>query len=654
MKVYLLFFLTVFSLCATAQTGDESEQIIEKYIENFEFNGDLSQVHEDLVNYMTKPINLNYAGLEELLNFPILSHAGTIAIVNHRLKYGLFLDITELQVAGFSPDDIRKLIPFVTINKKIQNKMEDLVFQLGDGKMYAVSTLKYRSPIAIPEGSLGNNYAQNLRIRYYKPGVYSMGFSADKDAGERYWNKGPDFFSGHVSVHNFGKVKNLVIGDYLLSFGQGLVLGSGIGTGKSALVLNTKRNAPVLKPYSGTNEFLFHRGVALTAEFGKYEFTAAFSRNLLDTRLGQDSGFSGMSFSTVYLDGYHRTESEISNKGNTERTMIGGWIMRKNKSGFWGFGSSNFVYNKEISTSENLYKLHFPGGKTLNFLNLFQAHTIGRLHFFSEWACLAENNAKSGVLGILTSLGKALELSVLWRNYNPGFHSPFSTSFGNNYQNESGVYAGLKIRLHPKCVLSHFIDFWKNPWLNYRIWAPAQGKEMFWQVDYSPKKRTQVYLRIRSIDRPFAMNATQLSKVVAQNEIQSLRMHFSSVLSNHLTLQVRGEMATSNIERERRTSSLIFVQISKNMKKSRLVVRYSIFEVPFYYNRMFAYESQLPFEYGTMSFYGQGQSAYVILQCKLTRHWKIGLRTAWNQTISSGEKNANSGYAIHVQVMYGS
>ena len=54
-------------------------------------------------------------------------------------------------------------------------------------------------------------------------------------------------------------IKAIAIGDFQASLGQGLTIWSGFGFGKSATVLNTKRQAIPIRAYTSVNENAFFR-----------------------------------------------------------------------------------------------------------------------------------------------------------------------------------------------------------------------------------------------------------------------------------------------------------------------------------------------------------------------------------------------------------
>ncbi|MCC7298229.1 MAG: helix-hairpin-helix domain-containing protein [Bacteroidia bacterium] len=599
----------MFSLNLSAQIPEAVRDVVEKYLETIDTDADFTQSQEDLQFYLDKPISINYASIDDLLNFPLLNTQQAIAIINHRNKYGLFLHVNELQVLGFSKELITAIQPFINVNLSANQQFISFVNHLSLGTVQMVNTNKLKTGSEMPDSMLGNGFQHSFRYRYSLPGMYSFGFSAEKDPGEMYWKKGPDFYSFHANIQNIGHLKNMVLGDYLLSFGQGLVVGSGIGMGKSAMVMNIKRNAPNLKPYRGMNEFLFFRGAASTFQFGKFEFTAALAMNKIDTRLAGDTGALVDQFSSMDLDGYHRTTDEIINKGNNTRNMIGTWAQYKGKRGNWGGGYSNFFYSKPITASGEPYRMYNPVGSSLSFVQAFQSHTFGRYHVFSEWAQCLSNNSSAINTGVLTSLGKNTELSFNYRYYQPGFSSPFSTAFGNNSQNENGCYIGMKFHLTSKISLSHYTDIWQNPWLTYRQWAPAKGHDALFQLDIIPKKNAQLYFRLRMQNKPANYSGSEPIKLIDEQQITSFRLHLSSPLGNALQIQMRAEIAKMNNNAGSDFSSLVYLQLAKTWGKFKLSIRHTTFNIPNYYNRIFAFENQLTYDFGTVAFYGTGMGA---------------------------------------------
>ena len=76
------------------------------------------------------------------------------------------------------------------------------------------------------------------------------------------------------------------------------------------------------------------------------------------------------------------------------------------------------------------------------------------------------------------------------------------------------------------------------------------------------------------------------------------------------------------------------------------------FNIPNYNNRIFAFENQLTYDFGTVAFYGTGMGTYVISQYKLSRNWKFGLRAGSTKSLSPTENSITSKNSIFIQFIY--
>src|SRR5690606_25262682 len=105
--------------------------------------------------------------------------------------------------------------------------------------------------------------------------------------------------------------------------------------------------------------------------------------------------------------------------------------------------------------------------------------------------------------GLMGSLSKQVSAIVLYRNYQPDYHSfnRQSITEGAGVFNERGLYAGLHIRLNSSMEWYFYTDWFKFPWMRYRVDAPSQGKEVLTQAVWSPSKQTKLSLRFRSVSK---------------------------------------------------------------------------------------------------------------------------------------------------------
>jgi len=145
----------------------------------------------------------------------------------------------------------------------------------------------------------------------------------EKDPGEQFFSgsntTGFDYYTGFIHLKDLlPRVKNLNIGDYSVSMGQGLIVHNSFGGGKSSFVTNIKKGGRAIRPYSSVTEANFFRGLAATVDVSDHIEVTAFGSNrdfdatiFADTTI--DVGFQRIS--SIVVDGFHRTENEINKKG---------------------------------------------------------------------------------------------------------------------------------------------------------------------------------------------------------------------------------------------------------------------------------------------------------------------------------------------------
>ncbi|MBX0332730.1 hypothetical protein K3G39_05725 [Pontibacter sp. HSC-14F20] len=159
-----------------------------------------------------------------------------------------------------------------------------------------------------------------MRYRVSHTRDYSLGITAEKDAGEQFtWDPdtrryGFDFYSAHLQLYNKGMFKAIALGDYQLQFGQGLLLSSCYTVGKGSETITTVSRPNVgIRPYSSVLEHAFYRGVAATYTFGRVDVTSFVSSKRIDanlqTQLDTLDNFDDF-FTGIQTTGFHRTPSK--------------------------------------------------------------------------------------------------------------------------------------------------------------------------------------------------------------------------------------------------------------------------------------------------------------------------------------------------------
>lgn len=646
-----------------------------------------------LLNFYQSPLNLNTAGPEELRALPLLSEAQVAALLLHRRTTGPLLSVYELQaVPGWDVRTIERVAPFVTVASTNPNAVRGTLWQRIKHEENNAVLLRYERVLQQRKGHsavdtfqgrptlryLGSPDALALRYRVSHAHDFSLGFTAEKDAGEPLaWRPaqnqfGPDFLSAHVVLYEQGRLKTLALGDYQLQFGQGLLLSSGLALGKGGETVTSLRRAALgVRPYAALLENTFFRGAAATYQLApRWEATAFASRKNIDANARQttDSLARFDEFSTsLLLTGLHRTATEIANRQRLAETVGGGHLGYRSPDGNLSFGLTavgthyGLAYQKR---PEPYNRYEFQGQNNLAF----------GAHYSYGWRNLllfGEGGRSSGgglgtVNGVLASLGPNVDAAVLVRHYDADFHTFYGNALSENTRdiNESGLYIGLKVRPLPRWEVSAYFDQFRFPWLRYRVGAPSQGQDALLRVAFTPTKTGLLYVQYRARLKPLDL-PSRLGRPVplpGQQLRHSLLVYCDVQPTPRLGLRTRLQASYLRADDNLPWRSGFVLSQDATVQLARrvsLAARYAVFDTDDYDTRQYMFEQDVLYAISAPALYGQGTRAYALLQATLNKHFTIWLRYADTRyrhqvTISSGleEIKGNARSEVTAQVRY--
>ncbi|NOT90949.1 hypothetical protein [Ferruginibacter sp.] len=447
--------------------------------------------------------------------------------------------------------------------------------------------------------------------------------------------------------------------------GQGLIQWQNLAFKKSADVINIKREAPVLRPYNSAGEINFHRGAGITIEKDNLQATVFTSYKKNDANLVTDTSQGQEDFiSSLQTSGYHRTKSETSDKGIQQQLAVGGNISYLYNGLHIGVNAIHYKFKLPLVKPNDPYNLYTLTGKSWGNYSFDYSYTYKNLHFFGE---AAANNKlyKAFVNGILISTSAEVDMSFLYRNISKGYQSLYTTAFTENTYptNEKGFYAGLSIHPGSNWRIDAYADFYKFPWLKFRVDAPSAGTDYLLQLIYRPNKQLEIYSRFRSESKPINFNPDQfsLSPVIAQPK-QSWRTQFTYKPNQELALSSRLEALWFNknsTESEQGLLTYFNVLYKPVLKSYSASIRLQYFETNSYNSRIYAYENDVLFSYSIPVFYDKGTRYYINANYDVNK--KISIWAKYAQTVYKGkiligtgldEIKGNLKTEIKLQVMY--
>ena len=656
----LLLFLLLFSRYVFGQVTDpKNDNFLEKKIENIAENSsediDYTNIFENLTFFQEHPLDLNFAKADELQALIMMNDFQINSLIQYRLKFGKLLSIYELQaVPGFDLALIYQLLPYVKVDRDLNRlniSLKEMIKRSSQEVFFRVSQVieeqKGFSP-ATEQELIDNPNARFLgspqrlftryRLRY---GNYlSAGFTAEKDAGEEFFKgsqkQGFDFMTGHLAIQNIGKLKSLNIGDYQAQFGQGLTFWSGFAFGKTADAMNIKRSGQGLRPYTSVNENLFLRGVATSWSLGKFELTGFFSNKKANTNAASIDSLSQdlQAFSNFNFSGFHRTPGELTDKGNIREQVVGGHISYKLRTLNIGFTGVRYDYSAPLTRTESLYnKYEFQGKSNIN-IGLDYNWIFRNFNFFGEFSRSA-NGGMATTHGLIASLDPKLSLSVLYRNFAKDYQTVYSASIaeGSRSINEKGILIGIVAKPSRYFSASAFFDRWRYPWLRYLVDGPSVGKDLLMQLNYTPSKTVDAYLRYR--DRNRARNVTNFEDLdidfpITQRQ-RNIRFDIGYKISPSFKLRNRVEYVLfdqPNVNQE--VGFLIMQDITYKplSKPISFSFRYALFDTDGFNSRIYAYENDVLYSFSIPAYFYKGSRTYLTLEYNLTRKIDIWFRYA--------------------------
>ena len=639
---------------------------IENLTEKSEKAFDYSDILDEFIALMEHPANLNDAeDTKKLLPLFLLNDLQYQNLRQYIDSNGMLLSTNELLlIDGFDNQTISNLSAFSNTKevKEMHYPKLSNIFKYGQHQIF----LRYQRTLQTADGYknridsiislqpnskyLGNADKYYFKYKFKYSHRISASLVAEKDAGELFFEniknpvldsligdkitKGFDFYAAHIYIQDMGIVKQAVIGDYHLLFGQGLNMWTALSFGKSATALNIKKYEKGIKPNSSTDENKFLRGAAIKIALQQWEITTFYSKKKQDASdfLNPDDQESHF-LKSLNGTGYHRTVSEILKKNAVEIQLFGSRIQYANTLFSIGITASHSKLNKEVLAQSTPYQYYQFKGKENSVLGGDYKFRLYKLHFYGEYSYQLKGSwAYLGGLSVI--LNPRFALAMMYRNYQKNYINLFGAAFGENTQNtaEEGFYLGFNFQISPKLQLNAYSDIFRFSWLKYRIDAPSYGNEYLAQLNYELQPRVSMHLKIRYKTKMLNHHKEyQHLFELQRQEKYSIRYHITYNVHPQLTLKNRIEYQIFNTPSQGKQAGFLIYQdlIFKNKtKRLSLSARLALFDVEDYDSRIYAYEADLLYVFSVPAYYNRGIRAYGMVSYKITNTLEFWLKLA--------------------------
>ncbi len=629
---FLLIFIGA-SLNISAQVSTEQVELSSSWLpESFVELDDGEWSRSSEVNKIKK-WDLNQISRDELMVIGKLTPWQVDQFFTYKKVMGDFKDVYELQaIPGWDPVLVRSLVPFFKIESF---HIKDW---LVENRLLQQSILTFRirgiqNRNAYPSDWVGSGVGMQVLYRYRSP-VMQVGFSIDKDPGERVFNtkvgSGVDFVSVHASLQPKGSVKAIILGDFTVNFGQGLIQWQSFAFRKTPLIALLKKKGAAFRPYRSVGEFNFHRGAAISWVRNIHAIDFFVSSQMLSANYGVSAVNGKIGVTSFNTSGYHRTRQEIEKRNNFHQWATGARYSLQHKNISGGINVVTYQFSKPLVVTAKAYDRN---GINSNFwINASADFSfyLRNWHFFTENA-FDKRGSYAGLFGGLLSLSKQLDLGIVFRLLSEKYQSLYSNSFteASSPGNEKGFFFAVNARPFSKMEFQFFADIFRFPWLRYTINRPSYGVENLFQVIYQPTKADELIFSSRFEQKDKNVSTSSAPgpiKAVAINQKRVWRIQWVKKLNELTRLVLRMESVSilpiTGVRHQAEHGFLTFIDWKYQWGRSGFSsqLRCQLFDADSYESTVYVFTPQVGGNYQLSQFSGKGVSYILVIENESLRH----------------------------------
>jgi hypothetical protein len=383
------------------------------------------------------------------------------------------------------------------------------------------------------------------------------------------------------------------------------------------------------------------------------EATAFYSQKKVDANVTDTlPDGEAAAISSLQETGYHSTLSEIADKHAITQNIYGGNVSYKGTQFGIGITAVHYELGVDLNRSVSTYsQFDYSSSKNTN-VGVDYNFIIRNFNFFGEEA-ISENGGKAFLNGLLVSLDPRLSLTVTHRYYQRNYQNLLSNGFAESSTavNEKGLYAGIVAKPSSKFTFTAYYDRFEFPWLKYQVNSPSNGNDYMAQLNYTPSKKFDAYVKIRSRSK-FKNTAAAIDDIdfIVPYEQTNYRINTSFTIIPSVKLKNRLEFVDYKVDDGKTQKGfLIYQDITYNKVGSKFSasLRYALFQTDNYDTRLYAYENDMTGAYSIPAYYDRGSRFYILLDYNITRKIEIWVRYA--QTMYDNKKIISEGSLTEIQ-----
>lgn len=682
-RLLLLLAAVCGCLQASAQLAAEQgpaidwEEFVEAYwneAQTSDIEGASNEELERLEELTLQPLQLNRCTRRQLLELPFMTEAQADSLLAYRERKRGLMSLGELQfIHGFDYFTRCYLSLFVrcdsaclptTAQLERRRAEQRTDYLLTRGRHEVESRLDCplyrRQGFEAPEKPTRTNYYTGnalhhiVRYRYNMRREAAYGLTLEKDAGEPVAKQGfypYDYLSGYLLLRPRGRQWSLVLGDYELRGGRGLLLGRPSYGGLSQMVQSFKASPVNFYAHSSSDEASFFRGAAAAYLWRRWSVMAFASYRRLDGR--RETGTD--TIRTWLKTGLHRTIAELDNRRNLGCLTTGAQMAWTAPKG--GLALSGYIthFDHPIYPEPRFYNRHYFRGQTAGGAALFY-------HVTHRWLHLQGEVATDGSLNLATEhtlsarFSPRLRANLQIRHFSPRFVSLYGHALqqGSRVANEQGVALGIRYLPCSEWELTGYVDAFRFQQPTFTSKLPgAKGIEASVESRWKAPGPWQLTVRYRVKTRQRTVTGHDLLEYRTAHKIR-----LAGLLSlKHFALTTQADVTYATRQTGKRSVGWMASvrPVWKASERFQLKGFTSVFFTDDFESAVYAYEPQLLRAGAFPSFAYHGMRAVVVSNWQIVQSLLVGLRFGsthyFNRSsISSGMAAIHSSWKNDVSV----
>ncbi len=640
---------------------DNLEELAEEGEEDYRWEDELHQ----LSLRMQEPLNLNEATRLQLREFPFLTDIQIENLLAYVYLHGQMQTLYELQlVEEMDKRTIELLLPFVCV-QTVEDKNEkypplNTVLKHGRHEVLTRMDLPFYTRKGYAKNYLGPSAYHSLRYAFRHGDHLQAGITAEKDAGEPMFalhnGTGYDYYSCHLLIRNAGRLKALALGDYRLSFGQGLVISSDFLLGKSFSLSTAEYRGRGIRRHTSADEYNYLRGVAATAELiPSLSLSAFYSRRRMDGTVEEGT------VTSIHKTGLHRTRQEADKADAFTLRLAGGNLTYEKNTLRIGLTGIFYFFDRPYEPRRSKYARYNLHGNDFHNVGIDGAYRRGRFSWAGEAAVGKQGYALLNRLKY--DISPDYRLMLIHRCYSFDYWALFARSFGEDGtpQNENGWYLAAEAAPFGRWRFFASLDMFSFPWWKYRISKPSQGGDGMFRASCVVSRHLSMSFdyRYKRKERDATGSGGAVITPVHQHRLR-YRLAYApgpftfrtTIDYNRFLRQGGAEHRSVDSEGYGCTQSCAYAPPACPFSLS---LQGTYFHTDDYDSRVYVAEKGLLYTFYTPAFYGSGFRYSALLRCDLNKTLTLLAKygeTVYQdrQTIGSGNEQINGRRKADLQV----